>query len=140
MRPKPTGECAQAAIGGGTTGGALPLSSGLPSASLAAASRPRQWAGVSAGKPWARRARSHWGLACPNSHDAGTAAQTLGRTGWMLQRERTPISASRAMQRGAACAVPRIAHSWLRSGSVSATGTMPPSVGSASDQWKAMRK
>ena len=86
------------------------------------------------------RALSHWGLATPNSHDASTARQTLGRTGWMPQRERTPISATSATQRGDACEVPRITRSWRRSGSVSAMGTTPPRSGSASDQWKLIRK
>lgn len=58
----------------------------------------------------------------------------------MLQRERTPISASSAMQRGDSCEVPRITRSWRRSGSVSSMGTWPPSAGSASDQWKLIRK
>lgn len=86
------------------------------------------------------RALSHCGLATPNSQDASTARHTLGRTGWMLQRERTPISASSATQRGLACAVPRIASSWRRSGTVSSGGTTPPMPGSASDQWKLIRK
>lgn len=86
------------------------------------------------------RALSHCGLGTPNSHDASTARQTLGRTGWMLQRERTPISASRAMQRGFACELPRITRSCRRNGSVSSIGTVPPSPGSASDQWKLIRK
>ena len=86
------------------------------------------------------RALSHCGLATPNSHDASTARHTLGRTAWMLQRERTPISASSATQRGADCDVPCITRSWRRNGSVSSIGTMPPSPGSASDQWKLIRK
>ena len=124
-------------MGGGRAGGTLPLSSG-PS-SLAGWSQA-QSAGVSAAMPCAIRALSHCGLGAPNSHDASTARQTLGRTGWMLQRERTPISASSATHRGSACEVPRITRSWRRKGSVSSRGTTPPSPGSASDQWKPIRK
>ena len=86
------------------------------------------------------RALSHCGLGAPNSHEASTSRHTLGRTGWMPQRERTPISASSATQRGAACDVPRITRSWRRNGSVKTMGTMPPKSGSASDQWKLIRK
>ena len=86
------------------------------------------------------RALSHCGLAAPNSHDAGTSRQTLGRCGWIVQRERTPMSASRATQRGDACEVPFITRSWRRSGSVSSGATWPPMAGSASDQWKLIRK
>src|SRR5690606_37557752 len=77
---------------------ARPLSSGC-GPSLSAASRQRQSAGVSGARPWAARARSHWGLAWPYSHEASTSRQTLGRWGWMVQREYTPMSASSATQR-----------------------------------------
>ena len=86
------------------------------------------------------RALSHCGLAAPDSQDAGTSRHTLGRCGWIEQRERTPISASRAMQRGDSCEVPFITRSWRRIGSVSSGGTVPPRAGSASDQWKLIRK
>jgi acyl-CoA synthetase (AMP-forming)/AMP-acid ligase II len=50
------------------------------------------------------------------------------------------MSASSATQRGLGCDVPRITRSCVRSGSVSSNGTIPPSAGSASDQWKLTRK
>lgn len=90
------------------------------------------------------RERSHWSLGIAGasgigSHDACTARQGEGRCGWMVQRLCTPISASSAMQRGCGCDVPRMTRSCWRSGSVRAMGTVPPSVGSVSDQWKATR-
>lgn len=133
-----------AAIGGGSAGGVCPpsfgLSSGWPSSSFAGVSMPCQSAGVSGARPCAMRALSHCGLGAPNSHDAATSRHALGRRGWIVQRERTPISASRAMQRGAPCEVPFIARSCRRRGSVSSGGTVPPRAGSASDQWSATRK
>src|SRR5574344_163612 len=99
----------QAAIGGlGGLDGllSLPLSSGLPSPSLLAVNHG-QSAGVSSGRPCRARALAHCALYLPCSQEASTSRQTLGRLGWMVQREYLPISQSSATQRTGAEWVPR---------------------------------
>jgi hypothetical protein len=95
---------------------------------------------VSAGSPCARRALSHCALASPDSHDAATSRHACGRSEWIVQALRTPMSASSASQRGCLVQqVPRIATWWPSMRSVISGGTRPPSDGSASDQCRLTR-